>query len=347
MADQATGFFEDSRQKVRTFLGARHGEEIIFTKGVTESLNLVAQSFGDLVLKAGDEILLTEMEHHANIVPWQIAAEKHGAKIKVIPVNDLGELRMDEAEKLLGPQTKILAITHCSNVLGTVNDIKTLSQLAKKHGTYVIVDGAQMVANYPVDVQDLGVDFYAFSAHKIFGPYGTGVLYGKKEHLEKMSPYQAGGSMISEVRFEKTIYNDLPFKFEAGTPNIEGVIALGSAIDYLVHRLKFERVERMELNLYNEAKNLLSQIPGLKIYGHALKKAPIISFTIQGTHSSDLAQIIDQENVAVRAGHLCAQPLMRRMGTVGFVRASFSVFNNTADIEQLVRATRKAKEMLT
>jgi cysteine desulfurase/selenocysteine lyase len=346
LADQATGYFEETRIKVQKFLNANLSEEIIFTKGATESLNLVAQSLGSLILKPGDEILLTEMEHHANIIPWQVIAQKQGAKIRVIPITDQGQLQMEEAQKLINSKTKILALTHCSNVLGTINDVKTLAHWAHAKGAVVVVDGAQMVANFAVDVQDLGADFYVFSAHKLFGPYGTGVLFGKKELLEKMPPYQTGGNMISEVRFEGTTYNDLPHRFEPGTPNIEGVIALGSAVDYVVEKLTFSKIHAHEGALYNEGRRRLLEIPGLKIFGDTDKKAPIISFNIEGTHPADVAQIIDQENIAVRAGHLCAQPLMRRMKTKGFVRASLSVFNDTSDLDRLVNAVIKAKEML-
>lgn len=347
LADQGTAHFEGARGKVQKFLNAKNSSEIIFTKGVTESLNLVAESLGGMILKAGDEVLISEMEHHANIVPWQRIAEKTGAVLKIIPISDSGELKMEEAQKLFNSRTKILAITHCSNVFGTVNDIKTLAKWASAQGAVVVVDGAQMVANFAVDVQDLDVDFYGFSGHKIFGPYGVGVLYGRQEWLEKMPPYQSGGSMISEVTFEKTTYNDLPNKFEAGTPNISGVIGLGAAVDYLMEKLTFPKIHEHESKLYIEAAAKLSKVSGLKIYGEAKKKAPILSFNVDGIHPSDIAQLLDQENVAVRAGHLCAQPLMRRMKTKGFVRASLSVFNDSADIDQLVKALAKAKEMLT
>ncbi len=346
VADRATTFFEESRSKVKAFLGAAHTEEIIFTKGATESINLVAQSWGSVHLKAGDEVVVTEMEHHANIVPWQMIAEKIGAVLKVIPVTDAGELDSAAMQKIIGAKTKMVAVTHCSNVLGTVNDIKAISKLAHSFGALVLVDGAQYVANFKVDVQEIGADFYAFSSHKIFGPYGSGVLYGRKDLLEKMPPYQGGGSMISEVTFEKTTYNSLPFKFEAGTPHIEGVIALGAAIDY-INKWGFEAIHAHEAALLAQATQKLSEISGLKIYGQSSHKAPIISFALGSIHPSDVAQILDQENVAVRAGHLCAQPLMRRMKTKGFVRASFSIFNQSTDIDQLVKAVRKAQEMLT
>lgn len=345
LADQATGFFEDSRKLVQNFLNAQLAEEIIFTKGTTESINLVATSFAPLVLKKGDEILLTEMEHHANIVPWQMAAEKAEAIIKILPVDDKGELELDKLNLLLTDKTKILAITHCSNVLGTINDVKKVIRQARQQGCFVLVDGAQMVANNKVDVQDLDADFYCFSGHKVFGPYGIGVLYGKKSHLEKMPPYQGGGSMIREVKFEKTTYNDLPYKFEAGTPHIEGAIGLGAAIEY-INKLGFNNIEIFEQELLINLTEKLSAIEGVKIYGQSSHKAPIVSFGIQGLHSSDISQILDQENIAVRSGHLCAQPLMRRMKANGFVRASLSIFNNTQDIDLFVAALIKAKRML-
>jgi cysteine desulfurase/selenocysteine lyase len=346
VADRATGFFEDTRKKVQALLNASHVEEVIFTKGATESINLVAQSWGFDNLGAGDEILLTEMEHHANIVPWQMIAERKGAKVLSVPVTPSGELDMSAFQRLISPRTKIVAVTHCSNVLGTVNDLKFITTQAHAAGALVLVDGAQMVANFAVDVQGIDADFYVFSAHKLFGPYGTGVLYGKKEHLEKMTPYQGGGSMISEVTFERTSYNSIPYKFEAGTPNIEGVIALGAAIDY-INKWGFAVIHDYENALLVEATEKLLSIPGLRIFGQAPVKAPIVSFTVGGIHPSDLAQILDQENVAIRAGHLCAQPLMTKMGTKGFVRASFSIFNQSSDIDRLVQAVIKAKEMLT
>jgi cysteine desulfurase / selenocysteine lyase len=346
VADRATGFFEESRSKVQKFLNATQVEEIVFTKGATESINLVAQSWGTANLGPGDEILLTDMEHHANIVPWQMVAERQGASIRSVPVTPSGELDLEIFKKLINSKTKMVAVTHCSNVLGTVNDIKSIATMAHAAGAKVLVDGAQMVANFAVDVRDIDADFYVFSAHKLFGPYGTGVLYSKKDILEKMAPYQGGGSMISEVTIEETTYNAIPYKFEAGTPNIEGVIALGTAIDY-VNKWGFEAIHSHEQNLLTEATEKLLAIPELKIFGMAKTKAPIVSFAVADIHPSDIAQILDQENVAVRAGHLCAQPLMHRLGVKGIVRASFSIFNQSSDIDQLVQAVRKAKEMLT
>lgn len=346
LADQATRGFEEAREKVRSFLNAPFTEEIIFTQGTTGSLNLVANSLGKLILKPGDEILVSEMEHHANIVPWQMIAETTGAKLVVAPVNDQGELVVDQWSAKLSTKTKIVAISHCSNFLGTYVDIGEITKLAHQAGAVVVVDGAQAVSTMPVDVQALGVDFYAFSAHKLFGPYGVGVLFGKKEWLQKMPPYQGGGSMISTVTFEKTTYNDLPYKFEAGTPHIEGVIAMGVGIDYVL-KVGFEKIQQIEHELLDYATEELSKIPNILILGKAKRKAPILSFAIEGIHHSDVAQILDQEGVAVRAGHHCTMPLLKRYNVSGTIRASFSIYNNKADIDAFIQALKKAKEMLS
>jgi cysteine desulfurase/selenocysteine lyase len=346
LADRATQAFEESREKVRQFLHAGSTEEIIWTAGATNSMNLVAQSWGRKFLKAGDEVLVSEMEHHANIVPWQMICEEVGAKVVMAPIKDNGEFDFELFEKSFSKNTRMVSLTHCSNTLGTFVDVKKAGEIAHKHGALITVDGAQVVANRPVNVQELDVDFYSFSGHKLFGPYGIGVLYGKKALLQAMPPYQGGGSMISEVTFEKTTYNDLPYKFEAGTPNIEGVIALGAAIDY-VQRIGFDRIQEIEHELLEYATQELKKIPGVRIIGEAPEKAPILSFAIEGIHHSDLAQILDQEGVAVRAGHHCTMPLLKRYKISGTVRASFSVFNNKADVDALVKAVIKAKEMLT
>jgi cysteine desulfurase / selenocysteine lyase len=346
LADRATQAFEESREKVRKFINASSIEEVIWTAGTTASLNIVAQCWAQENLKAQDEVLISEMEHHANIVPWQMACEKTGAKLKVIPVTDQGELDWGQFEKLLSDKTKLVALTQCSNTLGTYVDIERAAKLAHSKGALISVDGAQVVSTRPVDVQKLDVDFYSFSGHKLFGPYGIGVLYGKKAHLLKMPPYQGGGSMISKVTFEKTTYNDLPFKFEAGTPNIEGVIAMGPAIDY-VQKIGFEKIHEIEEALLSYATTELKKIPGLKIIGEAKDKAPLISFSMEGLHHSDVSQILDQEGVAVRAGHHCTMPLCNRFHVTGTLRASFSVFNNKSDVDALAKALIKAKEMLT
>ncbi len=346
LADRATQAFEESREKVRKFLNASSIEEVIWTSGTTASLNLIAQTWAHQNLKAGDEVLVSEMEHHANIVPWQMACEHTGAHLKVIPVTDQGELDWNQFEKLVSSKTKLVALTHCSNTLGTYVDIQRAAKLAHSKGALISVDGAQVVSTRPVDVQKLDVDFYSFSGHKLFGPYGIGVLYGKKEHLLKMPPYQGGGSMISKVTFERTTYNDLPFKFEAGTPNIEGVIAMGTAIDYVL-KIGFEKIHEIEKALLDYATTELQKISGLKIIGEAKDKAPLISFSMEGLHHSDVSQILDQEGVAVRAGHHCTMPLCNRFHVTGTLRASFSIFNNKADVDALVKALIKAKEMLS
>lgn len=346
LSNQATGFFEEVRGKVSQFLGAKLPEEIIFTRGTTESVNLVAQAWGTQNLKAGDEILISQMEHHSNIVPWQMIAEKAGARVVVFNINQQGDLDVQDFQKKLSGRTKLVAVTHCSNVLGTINDLKPITQAAHKVGALVFVDGAQAVPTMPVSVQDLDIDFYAFSGHKLFAPYGIGVLYGKKATLEKMNPYQGGGSMISQVTFEKTTFNDLPFKFEAGTPNIEGVVGLGAAIDY-IQTLGWNWIHAHEQELIAYAKSQLSEVKGLRWLAQPERQAPVLSFEIPGVHASDLAQILDQENIAIRAGHLCAQPLMNLMKVPAFARVSFSIYNQKSDVDQLKAGLLKAQELLS
>ncbi|GIL18186.1 MAG: cysteine desulfurase [Oligoflexia bacterium] len=344
LADQATTFFEETREKVRSFLNAESTDEIVFTKGTTDSINLVAQTYGKKYLQPGDEVLLTELEHHANIVPWQMICEERGAKISVVPIDADGRLDEKVFQQKLNSKPKILAITHCSNALGTINDVKKYIQWAHQAGAKVLVDGAQMVANHKVDVRDLDADFYVFSGHKLFGPYGVGVLYGKRAILENLPPYQGGGSMISQVTFEKTTYNDIPYRFEAGTPNIEGVIGLGPALDY-VQKLGWDNITLHEQMLLNYATEKILEIKGITILGPKSEKAPILSLKIEGVHHSDAGQVLDQENVAVRAGHHCTQPLMRKLGVPGTVRASISVYNNMNDIDLLVKGLRKVQEL--
>ena len=346
LADQATQAFEASREAVRSFLNAEKTNEIIFTKGTTDGMNLLAQTWGLRNLKKGDEILLTQMEHHANIVPWQMILQQTGAVLKIAKLTAMGELDLSDVESKLTEKTKIFSFTACSNTLGTINPVKKLTDLAHKKGALVIVDAAQAVSNFPIDVQDWEVDFLLFSGHKLFGPYGVGVLYGRERLLEHLPPYQGGGSMISEVSFEKTTYNDPPYRFEAGTPNISAVIALKPAIEY-VQSLGWPEIIKHETSLLQSATRALKEIPGLKIYGEAEHKAPIVSFNLQGLHHSDVGQILDQENVAVRVGHHCTQPLMKYLGITGTVRASFSIFNNESDIQQLTKAVLKSKEMLS
>lgn len=346
LAAKATGEYEATREKTKGFINAAQSEEIIFTKGTTESLNLIVSCFGGLVLKKNDLVILTEMEHHANIVPWQMLQQQVGFNIEVIKVLENGELDLESYKDLLKKGPKIVSVTHCSNTLGTINPVKEITTLAKQIGCYVVIDGAQMVANHSVDVQDIGCDFYVFSAHKLFGPYGVGVAYGRRELLEQMSPYQGGGSMISTVKFSGTTFNDVPFRFEAGTPNIEGVLGFASALDY-INQKGFSAIEKVETDLLVEATERLSQIKNLKILGSPVKKAAILSFYIEGLHSNDIGEILDQEGVAVRVGTHCTMPLMERFGVRSTIRASFSVYNQSSDIDVLVNALKKAQEMLS
>jgi cysteine desulfurase/selenocysteine lyase len=345
LSDKATQAFEEAREKVRQFINASSTEEVIWTSGTTASINLVAQSWARTNLKAGDEVLVSEMEHHANIVPWQIVCGQTGAQLKIVQVTEQGELDWDQFQSLLTDKTKLVALTHCSNTLGSYVDIQRAAKMAHARGALITVDGAQAISTIPVDVQNLDVDFYSFSGHKLFGPYGIGVLFGKKIHLEKMPPHYGGGSMIAKVSFEKTTYNDLPFKFEAGTPNIEGAIALGVAVDY-VQKIGFGKIAEIEQSLLQYATTELKKIPGLRIVGEAAHKAPILSFALEGLHHSDVAQILDQEGIAVRAGHHCTMPLCARFNVTGTIRASFSIFNSLADVDALVKAVIKAKELL-
>lgn len=345
LGDVATHAFEASRNKVAEFLGASSSEEIIFVRGTTEAINLVAQSWGSVFLGAGDEILITEMEHHANIVPWQMVAEKIGAKVVAAKILENGELDTEDFKKKLSQKTKLVAFTACSNALGTNTDVVQLTRWAHDVGAKVLVDGAQIVSQSAVNVQELDCDFFVFSAHKLFGPFGFGVLYGKKEILDSMPPYQGGGSMISKVTLEKTTYNDVPFRFEAGTPHVEGAVGLLAAIEFM-ESLGFDKIHKYEMDLLQQATRKLQEIPDLKIFGTAANKGPIISFNLKGAHHSDVSQILDREGVAVRAGHHCTQPLMAKLGVPGTVRASFSVYNSLEDINALVKAVVKAREML-
>lgn len=345
LSNQATSAYEEARQTVANFIGANEASEIIFTRGTTESMNLVAQTWGCANLKAGDEILLTEMEHHSGIVPWQLVAEKTGAKIVTVPVTKSGEISLEELKKRVTSKTKVLSTVHCSNSLGTINDVAAMAKIVHGVGGIIVVDGAQIVANHPVSVSKLDVDFFAFSGHKIFGPYGIGVLYGKKALLEKLPPYQGGGSMIHEVKFEKTTYHDVPFRFEAGTPNIEGALGLKAAIEYL-NKQSWDEIIAHEDELRQYCEASLRQIDGVRIVGEAKNKGPIVSFILEGTHPSDVGQILDQQNIAVRAGHHCTQPLMAALGIPATIRASFSLYNQKSDVDALIAGLKKAKEML-
>lgn len=345
LGDVATQHFEAARLRVAQFLGASSAEEVIFVRGTTEGVNLVAQTYGLQHLQQGDEILLTEMEHHANIVPWQMVAAKKGAKVIAAQILENGELDLQDFRKKLNSRTKIVAFTACSNTLGTINDVKTLTKWAHEVGAKVLVDGAQMVSQLEVNVQDLDCDFFVFSAHKLFGPFGFGAVFGKKSLLHEMPPYQGGGSMISQVTFAKTTYNDVPTRFEAGTPHVEGAVGLHAAMDY-IEEIGFESIHQWEMELLKVATERLQAIPDLKIYGTAANKGAIISFNLKGAHHSDVGQILDRAGVAVRAGHHCTQPLMERLGVAGTVRASFSIYNNFEDIDVLVGAIHKARELL-
>lgn len=344
LSERSTVAYEKAREKVRAFLNAASTQEIIFTRGTTESINLVASSFGGQTVKAGDEILITGMEHHSNIVPWQLLCERTGATLKVAPFTDAGELILEEYERLLDGPVKLVAFVHLSNALGTLNPARQLIEMAHARGIPVLVDGAQSIPHLTVDVQALDCEFYAFSAHKIYGPSGVGVLYGKKALLEAMPPYQGGGDMIRLVTFEKTEYADLPNKFEAGTPSIADVIGLGAALDW-VNALGVDAIAAHEHALLDYATARLSEIPGLKIMGTARDKAALVAFTMQGAHPHDIGTILDREGVAIRAGHHCAQPVMQRYGVPATARASFAVYNTRDEVDVLVAALWKVKEM--
>jgi cysteine desulfurase / selenocysteine lyase len=334
LANRATTAYEKAREKAQRLLGAPSPEEIIFVRGTTEAINLVAQTYGKLKVQPGDEILLTQMEHHSNIVPWQFLQQEKGAVIKVIPINERGEILLDEYEKLLTPHTKMVAITHVSNVLGTINPVRLMTEMAHYHGAGVLIDGAQAVPHFQVDVTGLDADFYAFSGHKIYGPTGIGVLYGKKALLEEMPPWQGGGSMIHEVTFEKATFNRLPFKFEAGTGNIADAVGLGAAIDY-IQNIGFADLERHERRLTQYAMEALSTVPGLRLIGTTPDKISAIAFIIKGISPDEIARHLDQEGIAVRTGHHCAQPVLERFGVKSTVRASLALYNTPEEIDTL------------
>ena len=344
LSEHATGEHEAAREAVRQFINAARMEELIFVRGTTEGINLVAQTYGRAHVGPGDEVLVSAMEHHSNIVPWQILCEQQGAKLRVIPINDQGELLLDEFEKLIGPRTKIVAVAHVSNALGTINPIREIVKMARAHNVPVVVDGAQAVPHIKVDVQDLDCDFYAFSGHKMYGPMGIGVLYGKYKLLEAMPPYQGGGDMIRSVTFEKTQYNTLPYKFEAGTPDVAGAIGLGAAIKYL-NSVGIENVAAHEHELLEYATQSLSKLPGIHIIGNAKNKAAVLSFVMDGVHPHDIGTILDQEGIAVRTGHHCAQPIMQRFGIPATVRASFALYNTKAEVDALVAGINKVREV--
>ena len=346
LAEEATQAFEETRDAVQEFINAESREQIIFTRGTTEGINLVAYTWGRQNVKAGDEIIISVMEHHSNIVPWQILCEQNGAILKIIPINDEGELLMDEYEKLLSPKTKLVSVVHVSNSLGTINPVKQIIDAAHKTGAVVFVDGAQSAVHLDIDVQDMDCDFFAFSAHKLYGPTGVGILYGKKSLLESMPPFQGGGEMIKEVSFEKTTYNELPYKFEAGTPNIADTIAFKTALDFIRQTGK-EKMSRHEKELLAYATIQLELIPGLRIIGKAREKISVISFVIDGLHPQDIGTLLDNRGIAVRTGYHCTQPLMNRFGITGTVRASFAVYNTKEEIDELVLGLHKAIKMLS
>lgn len=345
LSERATHRYEEVRRKIQHLLNARESHEIIFLRGTTEALNLVANTFGRKILKPGDEVVITAMEHHSNIVPWQILRDERGIVLKVAPINDAGELVWEGYEKLLGPRTRLVSVAHVSNVLGTINPLKRIVQAAHAQNIPVLVDGAQAAPHLPVDVQELDCDFYTFSSHKIFGPTGVGALYGKTRWLEALPPYQGGGDMIRSVSFEKTIYNSLPYKFEAGTPNIGATMGLGAAIDY-VTALGYAGVAAREHDLLAYGTERLSEISGLRIIGTAREKASVISFVLEGVHPHDIGTILDHEGVAIRTGHHCAEPLMHRFGVPATARASLAFYNTREEIDRLGAAVEKAKELL-
>ncbi|MBI2113662.1 MAG: cysteine desulfurase [candidate division NC10 bacterium] len=344
LSDLATQAYESTRDRVRQFLNAAHDREIIFTRGTTEGINLVAHSFGRSRVRAGDEVVISAMEHHSNIVPWQMLREEKGATLRVIPVNDAGELLLEEYERLLCDRTRLVAVTYVSNALGTVNPVKPMIAMAHRRGIPVLVDGAQAAPHLAVDVQDLDCDFFAFSGHKLCGPTGIGILYGKADLLESMPPYQGGGDMISAVTFEKTLYNSLPYKFEAGTPHIAGVIGLGAAIEY-VQRIGLPRIAAYEADLLAYGTELLSAIPGLRIIGTAKEKASVLSFVLDGIHAHDTGTILDHEGIAIRAGHHCAMPVMKRFGVPATARASLAFYNTREELEALAKGLHKVIEV--
>jgi cysteine desulfurase/selenocysteine lyase len=346
LSQLATSAYEQAREEVRSFLNARETAEIVFTKGTTEAINLIAQSWGRNYLKAGDEVVITAMEHHANIVPWQMVCEQTGAVLRVIPIDTQGELMLDEAEKLIGPRTRMLAIMHVSNALGTINPVKELIALAQKQGALTLVDGAQAVPHFHIDVRDLNCDFFVFSAHKLFGPTGTGVLYGKKRLLDEIPPWQGGGDMIKSVSFAETTYAETPLKFEAGTPNIEGVIVMAEAIRYW-NSLDHVAVQAHESDLLSYATSRLKEIEGMRIYGESKNKVAVISFLIEGLHPYDVGFILDKHGVAVRTGHHCAQPIMDFYNIPGTIRASFAFYNTRVEIDRMIDALLVAKRMLS
>jgi cysteine desulfurase/selenocysteine lyase len=344
LSQQATELHEASRERVRQFINARSTNEIVFTRGTTESINLMAASFGEEFMSEGDEVIVSVMEHHSNIVPWQLLAARKGIQIKVIPMNDRGELLLDEYERLFSERTKLVSVAHVSNVLGTVNPIKQMVRTAHEHGVPFLVDAAQSTPHMKVDVQDLDADFLVFSGHKVYGPTGVGVLYGKEEWLDRMPPYQGGGEMIQTVSFEKTVFNELPFKFEAGTPDYIGTTGLAKALDY-VTAIGMDNIARHEQELLTYATEGLLSIPEMRIFGQAAEKGGVISFLVGNIHHFDMGTLLDRLGIAVRTGHHCAQPLMQRLGIEGTVRASFGLYNTKEEVDALVKGIDRVRKM--
>jgi cysteine desulfurase/selenocysteine lyase len=344
LSERATQAYAGAREKVRRFIGAAEAREVIFVRGATEALNLVAFTFGRQRVGEGDEILLTEMEHHSNIVPWQMLAQERRARLTVAPVDDAGVLRLEELERRIGPRTRLLAVTHVSNALGTVNPIARICEMAHRKGVPVVVDGAQGVPHVPVDVRALGCDFYAFSGHKLYGPTGIGILWGRREHLEEMPPWQGGGDMILSVTFEKTTYNELPYKFEAGTPHIAGAVGLGAAVEWLAG-LDLAGALRHEHDLLVHGTEVLSRVPGLRLVGTAPEKAGVLSFLLGDVHPHDVGTVLDREGIAIRTGHHCAQPLMQRYGIAATARASLGIYNLRSDLDALAAGLDKVRRM--
>ena len=344
LSHRATESYERARREIQEFIGASEIGEVIYTRGATDSLNLVAHSLGELRVGSGDEVVISAIEHHSNIVPWQILCRRRGARLRVIPINESGELLLDELDRLLGERTRIVAVTHVSNALGTINSVREIVARARERGIPVVLDGAQAIPHMPVDVQDIDCDFYAFSGHKMFGPTGIGILYGKRAWLERMPPYQSGGDMIASVTFEKTTYNELPYKFEAGTPNIAAAIGLGAAVEYL-SAVGMDRIASYEKELLDYATDVIGAVEGVRLIGAAGEKAGVLSFVLEGVHPHDVGTILDREGVAVRAGHHCAQPVMERFGVSATTRASLAFYNTKEEIDALAAAVGQVKEM--
>lgn len=344
LSQRATGEYESARRLIAGFLHAASSDEIVFVRGTTEGINLVAQTYGRANVREGDEILITAMEHHSNIVPWQMLCQEKGAQLRVAPINDDGDLLIDEFARLINPKTRIVAVAHVSNALGSINPIAQIIELAHRQNAVVVVDGAQAVPHLAVDVKSLDCDFYAFSGHKIYGPTGVGVLYGKAALLEAMPPYQGGGDMISSVEFEKTTYNKIPYKFEAGTPHIAGVVALGAAVSY-INRLGLDRIAQHEHDLLAYGTQAFSDLTGVRLIGTAKQKAGVLSFVMDGIHPHDIGTVLDQEGIAIRTGHHCAQPVMQRFGVPATARASFGLYNTREEVDLLVVAMQKVREV--